>query len=469
MSISSQKIDVVFRAQQTYKSALRLSNAADRIAKLRRLRDVIEKNEDEIYKALAKDLRKSTFETAVTELYFIYGELDFAIKNLSIWMRPKHIGHTLTSPFAKNRIYIEPKGQCLIIAPWNYPFQLTMSPLISAIAAGNCAIVKPSELSPATSKVIHRLIDEAFEEQEIACFEGDAKVATELLKLPFDHIFFTGSTAVGKVVMEAAAKNLSSVTLELGGKSPVIIDQTADLNMAATRIAWGKLVNSGQTCIAPDHVFVHRDQQAQFISAYQAAVKKMYCTDQQKIDPHMYGKIINAYHFSRLKNLAEEAVQLGASLALSGDMDEESHTIAPLVLTDIPAGAKMMEEEIFGPILPILTYSNLSEAIGEVNARNKPLALYIFSNSRKNIKRILTQTSAGGTCINDVLVHISNPKLPFGGVNTSGIGRSHGMYGFKDFSHERAVVFQSKLNFSHLVYPPYPFKNWVLRLLKKIM
>jgi aldehyde dehydrogenase (NAD+) len=464
-----QKINHVFKAQLAYKYLLRQNNAAERIAKLKALKSAIKQHEAKLYLALQSDLRKSDFESAVTELIFIYGEIDYAIKKLSSWMTAKRIGKTLSSPFAKNRIYYEPKGVCLIIAPWNYPFQLTMSPLVSAIAAGNCAIVKPSELSPATSKIVHQIINTAFDEQEIACFEGNADVSTALLKLPFDHIFFTGSTEIGKVVMEAAAKNLTSITLELGGKSPTIVDKNVNLAKAAEKIAWGKLVNSGQTCIAPDYVFVHEQQLDEFIALYKIATKKMYYNVDGEIDPKVYGKIINQKHFKRLKELVDDAVDNGAVMDLGGVFNEKSQTINPVVLSKIPANAKVMEEEIFGPILPIITYTDLSEVIEQINAKSKPLALYIFSKSCKNIKQIIKNTSSGGTCVNDVLIHITNPNLPFGGVNSSGMGSSHGIFGFKNFSHERAIMFQRSLDFNKMIYPPYVGKEWVLKILKKIM
>ena len=459
-----QKIDLVFKSQQVYKYTLRKSNVSDRILKLKNLKKVIEKHEDELYAALQSDLHKSRFESAVTELIFSYGELDFAIKNLNGWMKPKYIGKTLSNLFSKNRLYYEPKGVCLIIAPWNYPFQLVMSPLISAIAAGNCVIIKPSELSSATSKVIHMIIKEAFDEKEVACFEGDAKVSTALLNLPFDHIFFTGSTEIGKVVMEAASKHLTSVTLELGGKSPTVIDKDANLEKAAEKIAWGKLVNSGQTCIAPDYVFVHQQQLDEFIGLYKDAAEKLFFTDTES-----YGKIISLKHFTRLKGLFEEAVDKGARIDYGGTFDETAQSINPIVLSKIPVGSKIMEEEIFGPILPLIAYDNLDEVIEQINAKSKPLALYIFSKNKANIKKLIISTSAGGTCVNDVLIHISNPKLPFGGVNGSGMGSSHGFFGFKTFSHERAIVFQSRIDFNRFIYPPYSGKEWVLKILKKIM
>ncbi len=464
----ANKIDSVFKSQQSHKYTLRNSNASERISKLKTLKKTIEKYENELYKALHADLRKSQFESAVTELIFIYGELDFAIKNLSGWMKPKRAGKTLSNFFSKNRLYYEPKGVCLIIAPWNYPFQLVMSPLISAIAAGNCVIVKPSELSAATSKVINNIITEAFDEKEIACFEGDAETSTTLLNLPFDHIFFTGSTEIGKVVMQAAAKHLASVTLELGGKSPTIIDKEVDLQKAAEKIAWGKLVNSGQTCIAPDYVFVHQQQLDEFIGLYKLAVNKLFFNN-DKIDSTSYGKIISKKHFSRLKTLVDEAVDAGARVDFGGTFDEKSQSIAPVILTKIAADSKVMQEEIFGPILPLIPYETLEEVIDQINAKSKPLALYIFSKNKLNIKKLIQNTSAGGTCVNDVLIHISNPKLPFGGVNGSGMGSSHGSFGFKAFSHERAIVFQSGIDFNNLIYPPYAGKEWVLKLLKKIM
>lgn len=464
-----QEFDSVFKNQQAHHPLVRNYSAKERISKLKLLRETIRKYEDQIYAALEKDLQKSAFESEVTELLLVYGEIDFAIKNLRRWMKPFRVGKSLSNFFAKNRLYYEPKGVCLIIAPWNYLFQLTMSPLVSAIAAGNCIIVKPSELSVATSKIVSEIIGATFNPNEVACFEGDASVSTALLKLPFDHIFFTGSTAVGKVVMAAAAKNLSSVTLELGGKSPVIIDRTANLAKAAEKIAWGKLTNCGQTCIAPDYVFVPTQSIDTFIGHYKLAATKMYFKTEHKIDHSTYGKIINKHHYQRLQNLIADAVTNGARINWGGYHEENQQLIAPVILTHVPPTAKVMDEEIFGPILPVIGYDDLDDAIAQINRRSKPLALYIFSEKKKNIAHVIQNTSAGGTCVNDVLVHISNPKLPFGGVNGSGMGSSHGFFGFKNFSHERAIVFQSKLNFNRLIYPPYYGKEWVLKLLRKIM
>nr|WP_276899440.1 aldehyde dehydrogenase family protein [Pedobacter kyonggii] len=463
-----EEIKTVFDLQEKHKFELRKTDAKTRIGKLKLLKQALEKAEAEIYAALETDLRKNRFETAVTELFFTYAEIDHAIKKLYGWMKPKSAGRTMSNLFASNKIYYEPKGVCLIIAPWNYPLQLIMSPLISAVAAGNCVILKPSELSAATAGIMSKLISNTFDPKEIACFEGNADVSTLLLKLPFDHIFFTGSTAIGKVVMEAAAKNLSSVTLELGGKSPAIVDETCDVKKAAEKIAWGKLVNAGQTCIAPDYVLIKENMLADFEMHYKAAVQKMFFNEVE-INKTDYAKIINTKQFLRLNKLIEEALRDGAVLAFGGKSDEQDLTITPTLLTSVTESNTIMQEEIFGPILPVITYNNLQEAIDFVNRKEKPLALYIFSGNKQNQNKILTETSAGGTCVNDVLVHIGNPNLPFGGVNNSGIGSCHGVFGFKTFSHERAVVFQSKLGLTKMIYPPYGKKMTLLKWLKRLM
>lgn len=466
--IMEEKINSVFDLQQQHKFYLRRTDAKTRISKLKHLKQALEISEEEIYVALEKDLRKSRFETAVTELFFTYAEIDHAVKKLSTWMKPKSVSKTMSNLFAGNKIYYEPKGVCLIIAPWNYPFQLIMSPLISAISAGNCVVLKPSELSSNTASVIHKIISKTFDNKEIACFEGDVDVSTTLLKLPFDHIFFTGSTAIGKVVMAAAAKNLTSVTLELGGKSPAIIDGSADLKKAAEKIAWGKLVNAGQTCIAPDYVLIEEKLETEFVKYFKAAAEKMFF-NQGEIDKSVFGKIINEKQFNRLIGLIKNALKGGAKLEWGGETDEMDLTISPAILTSVTADNAIMQEEIFGPILPIVKYKTIQQAIDFVNAKDKPLALYIFSDDSSNKHKIITETSAGGTCVNDVLVHISNPNLPFGGVNSSGMGSCHGIFGFKNFSHERAVVFQSKLGVTRMIYPPYKEKMGSLKWLKKLM
>lgn len=464
-----EDINIVFKAQQKNKFELRKTSAEIRIQKLKILKQTIESFEAEVYEALQTDLRKSKFETAVTELFFTYAEIDYAIKELKGWMKPKTVSGTRSNFFSDNKIYYEPKGVCLIIAPWNYPFQLIMSPLISAIAAGNCAILKPSEISAATGSLINKIISKGFDTSEIACFNGDAEVSKALLELPFDHIFFTGSTTVGKSIMAAAAKNLTSVTLELGGKSPTIVDDTANLRKAAEKIAWGKLVNAGQTCIAPDYVLIDEKIEIQFIAYYKEAVLRMFFNADKEIDKQSYGKIINQKQFKRLTGLIEDSVAGGADLVWGGESDEKELTILPTILRNITPQSPIMQEEIFGPILPIVTFKELETAIDFINERAKPLALYVFSENNRKKEYILKATSAGGTCINDVLIHIGNPNLPFGGVNNSGMGSCHGIFGFKNFSHERAVVFQSKMELMKMIYPPYDKKEKFLKWLKKIM
>lgn len=460
---------VIFNAQKQNQLAVKLTTVNERKAKLKKLKSAIIANEKAIADALQKDLRKNAFEAAVFEIYFIYAELDFAIKNVDLWMSPQTVPSNLVNLMTRCYIHYEPKGVCLIISPWNYPFQLLMSPLISAIAAGNCCILKPSELAPATSSIVSKLIKETFDENEIAVIEGDASVSTSLLELPFNHIFFTGSTRIGKIVMSEAAKNLSTVTLELGGKSPVIIDTEADLKKAANKIAWGKLANAGQTCIAPDYVFVHENQQEKFINLLKEAINKQFYSNGQ-INKNDYGKIVSDNHFIRLKNLVEDAVNKGGAVKTGGTFEENDRTIHPTVLTGVSSDSLVMQEEIFGPILPVITYKNINEAIAYINANDKPLALYIFSSSKRNTKNIINKTSAGGTCVNDVMIHISNPNLSFGGVNTSGMGGSHGFHGFRVFSHERSIMHQSKwFDIGRIAYPPYNAKGFILKLLKKLM
>ncbi|WP_164108656.1 MULTISPECIES: aldehyde dehydrogenase family protein [Sphingobacterium] len=463
-----QRVDLLFHQQKTSRTSNTLLEVRQRIHHLKKLKDVIHRYEPEIFKALSADLRKSKFEAAVTEIYFVYSEIDFALKNLSRWVRPQRAKSTVSSLFTKNRIIYEPKGNCLIIAPWNYPFQLTMSPLVSALAAGNSVIIKPSEYSPHTAAVLATILDEAFDKSVVACIQGGQEVSEALLKLPFDHIFFTGSTPVGKIVMRAAAEHLSTITLELGGKSPVLIDPSADLEKTAEKVAWGKLINAGQTCIAPDYVLLHHSQEKEFIHYFSAAATRLIYRENGMIDPDTYAKIINTRHMSRLQLLLEDAIGKGAEVVWQGDNDLED-SIPPTLLRKVNIESRIMEEEIFGPLLPLVTYTDLDEALDFVQSKPKPLALYIFSSNTKSTQHIIKSTSAGGTCVNDVILHVSNPHLPFGGVNHSGMGGSHGYFGFKAFSHERSVMYQSRIPISKLIYPPYSKKGWVLKFLKRWM
>lgn len=371
-------------------------------------------------------------------------------------MRPHPVRRIIALLSTKSWIQYEPRGVVLIIAPWNYPFELNVAPLISAITAGNCVIIKPSELAKHTSKLIVRMITELFPENEVAVFEGEKEVSIELLKHPFDHIFFTGSTAVGKKVMEAAAKNLSTVTLELGGKSPTIVDKSANLKDAAEKIIWSKFMNCGQTCIAPDYLLVHKSVSKQFSIHLKNSIQKFYVnsnTDSSTFKD--YACIINKNHYNRLKNVLEETVKSGANIDIGGELNENAKFISPTILSNISTDSKIMAEEIFGPILPIVEYEDTKEAIAFINKKPKPLALYIFCNDKITVDTILTNTSSGGVCINDAVIYFSQINLPFGGVNASGMGRAHGFHGFKTFSNEKAVLKQGRFSPLKLIYPPY--------------
>lgn len=464
-------ITKIFEAQKVNFQNVKNSSINDRKNKLRKLKSAIEAREVEVTDALYKDLRKSPFESCIWEVYLMYGEIDHAIKHLNSWAKSKKIDSHLLARMNSNKLIYEPRGVSLIIGPWNFPFQLIIGPLISAIAAGNCSIIKPASMAPATSSIIAKIIKETFSENEIAVVEGDSNIATELLRLPFDHIFFTGSPNVGKLVMAAAAKHLTSVTLELGGKSPVIIDETADLKKAAAKITWGKYSNSGQTCVAPDYVLIHESKKEKFIDLLKENIQKNYYQNTQ-LNKNDYCKIISEGNFRRVKNLFDDAVKNGAKVEIGGIFEEEDNTIHPTVLTGITKESEIMFEEIFGPVLPVITFKNMNEVYAHINSKDKPLAFYIFSEKNSTIDHILSQTSSGGACINDVVIHYTNPNLPFGGVNNSGIGNAHGFYGFKAFSHERSVMYQSKFfDFNDLIYPPYSgkVKESILKMYKKLI
>jgi aldehyde dehydrogenase (NAD+) len=360
----------------------------------------------------------------------------------------------------------EPKGVCLIIAPWNFPLQLAIGPLVSAIAAGNTAIVKPSEHTPHTSAVVREIVEAVFEPEEVAVVEGAVETASELLKLPFNHIFFTGAPAIGKIVMRAAADHLASVTLELGGKSPTIVDETADLKTAVRRIAWGKFLNSGQICIAPDYLFVHESRKDEFVRLMADQLKALYGEDAAQSGA--YNRMVNGKHFERVAGNLKDAEERGAVVEIGGRRDAETDFIEPTLVSSVPDEAALMQEEIFGPVLPIRTFRDLSEPLQVINSKEKPLALYIYSKDERNIKRILQETRAGGTCINNNDVHFMQPNLPFGGSNNSGIGKSHGWYGFEAFSNARAIYRQHLPGALEVLMPPYTdFKQRLIDLTLK--
>src|ERR1700730_13902255 len=409
-------IETVFAAQRETAIALRTSTAGMRIAKLRKLEAAVLANRGAIYRALAADLRKSEAEADLFDILPVISGIRHARRHLTSWMKPKRAAPTMTRDGTKARIRYEPRGVSLIIVPWNYPISLMLGPLLSAIAAGCPAMMKPPEMSPACSALMAKIIRETFEWQEIAAFEGDVAGSKALLDLPFDHIFFTGSAAVGKVVMTAAAKHLASVTLELGGKSPVIIDASANIAKAAKSVAWGKFTNCGQTCIAPDYAYVHESRLPQFVDAVKNAIATMYGAAAQSPD---YCRIINHHHFERVCRLIDDATARGAAILAGGERDEAQKYIAPTVLTGIGDDALVMQEEIFGPVLPVLAYNDLAEPIAAINARPKPLALYVYAKDRASADRVLQETSAGGTCVNASLLQIWDNKLSYGGRNNS--------------------------------------------------
>jgi aldehyde dehydrogenase (NAD+) len=401
------------------------------------------------------DYRKPAAEVDLSEVYPVVGEVRHAARHLRRWMKPKRVSTRLALFGSRSSIVHEPKGVVLIIAPWNFPFNLTLGPLVSAIAAGNCAMLKPSELTPESTACMRRILGDLFDEDEVAVIEGDATVAEALLRKKFDHVFFTGSPAVGKLVMKAAAEHLTSVTLELGGKSPAIVDATANVAEAARKIAWGKFLNCGQVCVAPDYALVHESVRDEFLAGVRAAI------DARGDAAH--GWIVNERHAARVARLIDTAVERGARVVTGGTV--RGREIAPTVLTDVPPDAPVMQEEIFGPVLPVVTYRTLDEAFETIERREPPLVLYIFSRARTVVREIVRRTRAGGTAVNHTMIHFYELELPFGGVGHSGIGKSHGFAGFEAFSNARGILDQ-KLPIAAIdfLYPPYTAK-WKQKLI----
>ena len=446
----------IFEDMRARYRAAPFPSLAERRAKLDALEGAIRSRRGALATALYEDFRKPSDETDFTEYVVTLAELKHARKKLAAWMKPQAADVPLSLFGSKAEVRCEPKGVVLILAPWNYPFNLTMSPLIAAIAAGNRCVVRPSEKAPRTRDVMAAIVAEAFPPHEVICIGGAVETAEALLKLPFDHIFFTGSTQVGKRVMAAAAEHLSSVTLELGGKSPCIVADDADVDGAAARIAWGKFLNGGQTCVAPDYVLVHESVERRFLDKTVANVEKMYGpSDASRAASADFCRLIDDGAFKRVSGLLEETVRAGATVEVGGATDAAQRYVAPTVLSNIGFDAPIMREEIFGPVLPVIAYDSLDDALAKINARPKPLALYAFSTREATVDRIVNGTSSGGTLVNDTILHLANPDLPFGGVGESGTGNYHGLFGFKAFSHERAVMRQTKRSLAPLLAPPY--------------
>ncbi|OUR91557.1 aldehyde dehydrogenase family protein [Flavobacteriales bacterium 34_180_T64] len=443
-----------FSRLKAYQYEVGNSSYSARLAKLNALKRALEYSyKDRLREALYNDFKKPVLETDLTELYLVIKEIKHTKSHLRAWMKKQKVETPITLLGTSSWIKLEPKGVCLIISPWNYPINLTFAPLVSAIAAGNTVIIKPSELTPNTSAVMAQIVSDIFSDKEIVLIEGEVEVAQDLLKLPFNHIFFTGSPQVGKIVMKAAAEHLTSVTLELGGKSPTIIDETADLENAVRKIVWGKHINNGQTCIAPDYILIHKSVKEEFIKRYKASVLHYYSKEASTSDS--YCRIVNNRHFNRLVKHIEDAKDKSAVIELGGRYNSDDNFIEPTLISNLPEDASLLQDEIFGPILPIKTYRTIDEVISYVNSKEKPLALYIYSKNKKAIRSIIDNTRAGTTCINTNALQYSNHNLPFGGSNNSGIGKSHGIYGFKEFSNMRAVLKRHTKGPVDWLTPPY--------------
>jgi aldehyde dehydrogenase (NAD+) len=450
-------LDEVFLMQKKNALLMRKESPQKRKERLQKIQKWIHANRKEIHQVMFLDFQKAAQEVDAIEIFHVLNEIKLALANVDTWASSKKVDAPLTLLGTRSYIQFEAKGVCLIISPWNYPFSLAVGPLVSAIAAGNTVILKPSEMTPNVSSLIKTMVESLFSVNEIALFEGGPEVSQRLLKLPFDHIFFTGSPAIGRVVMKAASEHLSSVTLELGGKSPTFVTADANINDAAERIAVGKFVNNGQTCVAPDYLLVDEKIQDKLVDAVIKKTKQLFAGKEESLEKSLsYCRIVNDKHFSRLSGLVEDAVLKGAKVSWNGEHNKATRFFHPVILTDVAADAKLLEEEIFGPVLPIIAYKNLSDAIDFVNKKPKPLALYIFSSKGKIQNEILSSTSAGGVCINDCGIHFLHHNLPFGGISNSGIGKSHGYFGFLAFSHEKPVLKQkSGLTTFRLFYPPY--------------
>lgn len=452
-------ISNILKKQKEYYASHKTRNLKTRLSYLNKLEEVIKKHEKDILEALKRDLNKSSFEGYATEIGTVLEELRYMRRHLPLWVLPKRVRTSIANFPSTSKIYKDPYGVVLIMSPWNYPFMLAISPLIGAIAAGNCAIIKPSNYSPSTSRILEVICSEVFPKEYVAVIQGGREENKTLLEQKFDYIFFTGSVAVGKTVMEAASRHLTPVTLELGGKSPCIVDETANLDLAARRIIWGKFINSGQTCVAPDYVLVHHTVKDELIQNMKRYIMRFYGKDAGRNEE--FPRIINEKHFKRLCSLLE-----GEKIIIGGVANEETLQIAPTILDRITWDSKIMEDEIFGPILPILEYQDLREEINRINNRPKPLALYFFTTNKGNERRVVRDISYGGGCINDTIMHLASSSLPFGGVGESGMGGYHGKASFDTFTHKKSILKKSNRIDIPLRYPPYKDK---LALLKKIM
>ena len=440
---SGKTLDISFRKEQ-----------------LQKLKNILQSHEQEIYEALDEDFQKPPFESHATELFVLYQEIDHLLANIDRWAKTKKAQSSLINFPSRSYIKPQPYGVTLVIAPWNYPVQLALNPAVGAIAAGNTVILKPSEHAPHTSGLLATLINRNFDSGFLHVEEGDAETTQSLLSKPLDYIFFTGSTHVGKIIMKSAAKQLTPLTLELGGKSPTIVDQSADLSLAAKRIAWGKFINAGQTCVSPDYVYVHTSQYKQLCRLIQQEIRSFYGDDPSQSKD--YARIINDKHFNRLTNLINHD-----KVFFGGDTNSNSRYIEPTIMTEVNWDDAVMQEEIFGPILPILSFSELDEIISLLQKKSKPLALYLFSTNTNNQKKVMNKLQFGGGCINDTVAHLGNINLPFGGMGNSGFGMYHGKTSFDTFTHPKSIMKKGNWLDISLRYPPYKGKlKWLKKLTK---
>ena len=448
----------ILAQQKEFFASQKTKNLKFRKRQLEKLKEVLTKNEELLYDAIDKDFGKSRFDTFTTEISFVLKDIDYYLKNLNSLAKPKRVSTNLANLPGSSKIYQEPLGNTLVIGAWNYPYQLSLSPMVAAISAGNTCILKPSEIAENTMKVMAKIINENFPAEYIFVAEGGVEEITEILKMKFDKIFFTGSPKVGRIVYEAAAKNLTPVTLELGGKSPAIVTLNANIEVAAKRIVWGKFLNAGQTCVAPDYILVDERIKDTLIDSLKSNINKF----GYKPDSQEYTRIINDRNFDRLVQFIDrEKVFFG------GNFDREKRYIEPTIMHNVTWNDAVMQEEIFGPILPVLTYKNFNEALQTVSEHEKPLAAYLFSTNSDEKKSFTEKISFGGGCINDVVMHLSNDHLPFGGVGNSGIGSYHGSTGFDAFSHQKSILERANWGEPDFKYPPYSEKK--LRWIKKVI
>ena len=454
--MTTEELKKLFEKQRCRAPLAARRTVAERRKLLRRLRGAVESRHEQIVEAIHADLGRPPFETETAEIHHVIQEIDVAIRQLPNWMRGRPVRTSLLLTGTTSKLMVEPRGTVLVIAPWNYPFGLIVNPLVAAIAAGNCAVVKPSEKAPATAQLIASMLAETFSGEDVAVVLGGPDVAARLLELPFDHFFFTGSTTVGRIVMQAAAKHLSTVTLELGGKTPAVVDASANLQTAADRIAWGKFFNAGQTCLAPDYVLAHTSVAARLVEGLGNSIARFYgSSDEDRRASSHYGRIVDEEHFDRLLDLVERSTAMGATLEIGGQWDRGSRYLSPTVLSQVTAEMPVMREEIFGPVLPVLAYDDREEAVRLARVNGKPLGSYVFSRDRGAAEYFVRAIPSGGTVVNNTLIHYASSDLPFGGVGASGLGSYHGYHGFLSMSHVRPVVRQREPALARFLFPPY--------------